>query len=73
MHHVWKLLSLNHTPGLFVVTAPTFGGMWPTFKPESATCDVGFRKRIYDSEEAQFIMILGIGRTTVISIALYTF
>jgi hypothetical protein len=65
--------SLNHIPGLFVATALTFGGMWPIFNPKSAIREMGFPQRLYDSKEAQSIMTLGMGRTTVIGMTLYTF
>ena len=57
--------SLNHVPDLFVATARTFGGMWPIFTTRSAIREMGFSQRLYDSKEAQSIMILVMGRTTV--------
>lgn len=65
--------SPNHIPALFVATALTFGGMWPIFNPKSAIREMGFPQRLYDSREAQSIMTLGMGRTTVIGMTLYTF
>lgn len=66
-------ISLTHIPALFVATALTFGGMWPLFNPKSAIREMGFPPRLYNSKEAQSIMTLGMGRTTVIGMALYTF
>lgn len=65
--------SPNQIPALFVATALTFGGMVPIFNPKSAIREMGFPQRLYDSKEAQAIMTLGMGRTTVIGLALYTF
>lgn len=65
--------SPNHIPALFVATALTYGGMWPIFNPKSAISEMGFPQRLYDSREAQSIMTLGMGRTTVIGMTLYTF
>ncbi|KAH3961262.1 hypothetical protein HBI56_200060 [Parastagonospora nodorum] len=47
--------------------------MVPIFNAKSAIREMGFPQRLYDSKEAQSIMTLGMGRTTVIGIALYTF
>ena len=57
--------SLNHVPDLFVATVRTFGGMLPIFTTSSAIRETGFSQRLYDSKEAQSIMILVMGRTTV--------
>lgn len=65
--------QLNHIPTLFVATALTFGGMLPIFNSEAAIREMGFPKRIHSSKEAQSIMILGMGRTTTIGLALWTF
>jgi hypothetical protein len=71
-HHV-ELFTLNHIPALFVATALTFGGMVPIFDAKFAIRETGFSQRLYNSKEAQSIMTLGMGRTTVIGLALYTY
>jgi hypothetical protein len=63
----------SHIPALFVATALTFGGMVPIFNAKSAIREMGFPPRLHNSKEAQSIMTLGMGRTTVIGMALYTF
>lgn len=65
--------TYTHIPSLFVATALTFGGMLPLFNPTSAIREMGFPPRIHDSPAAHTIMALGMGRTTVIGIALWTF
>lgn len=64
---------LTHIPSLFVATALTFGGMVPIFNAEFAIREMGIPQRIASSKEAQTIMILGMGRTTTIGLALWTF
>ena len=64
---------LTHLPTLFVATALTLGGMWPLYNPQSAIREMGFPARIHASKEAQAIMTLGMGRTTCIGLALWTF
>lgn len=63
----------THIPTLFVATALTLGGMWPLYNPQSAIREMGFPPRIHTSKEAQAIMTLGMGRTTCIGLALWTF
>lgn len=63
----------THLPTLFVATALTIGGMWPLYNPQSAIREMGFPARIHTSKEAQAIMTLGMGRTTCIGLALWTF
>ncbi|CAO2656024.1 Nn.00g048270.m01.CDS01 [Neocucurbitaria sp. VM-36] len=65
--------TLNHVPSLFVATALTFGGMIPIFNAEYAIREMGIPQRIAKSKEAQTIMIPGMGRTTTIGLALWTF
>jgi len=65
--------QLTHIPSLFVATALTFGGMVPIFNGEAAIREMGFPPRLHKSKEAQSIMTLGMGRTTTIGIALWTF
>jgi hypothetical protein len=65
--------NYTHLPTLFVATALTFGGMWPLYNPQSAIREMGFPARIHTSKEAQAIMTLGMGRTTCIGLALWTF
>ncbi|KAH7383205.1 hypothetical protein BKA66DRAFT_463344 [Pyrenochaeta sp. MPI-SDFR-AT-0127] len=65
--------ELNHVPALFVATALTFGGMVPIFNAEYAIREMGIPQRIASSKEAQTIMVLGMGRTTTIGLALWTF
>jgi hypothetical protein len=47
--------------------------MWPLYNPQSAIREMGFPARIHTSKEAQAIMTLGMGRTTCIGLALWTF
>jgi hypothetical protein len=70
---MFENFTLNHIPALFVATALTFGGMVPLFNAKSAIREMGLPQRLYNSKEAQSIMMLGMGRTTVIGLALYTF
>jgi hypothetical protein len=63
----------SHLPTLFVATALTFGGMLPLYAPQAAIREMGFPARIHASKEAQTIMTLGMGRTTTIGLALWTF
>jgi hypothetical protein len=70
---MFENFTLSHVPALFIATALTFGGMVPIFNAKSAIREMGFPQRLYDSKEAQSIMTLGMGRTTVIGLALYTF
>lgn len=70
---MFENFTLNHIPALFVATALTFGGMMPIFNAKSAIREMGFPPRLYNSKEAQSIMTLGMGRTTVIGLALYTY
>jgi hypothetical protein len=65
--------ALNHIPALYIATALTFGGMVPIFNGKLAISGMGFPQRMYDSKEAQSMMTLGMGRTTVIGLALYTY
>lgn len=60
-------------PSLFVATALTFGGMLPLFNPNSAIREMRFPPRIHNSPAAHTIMTLGMGRKTVIGMALWTF
>ena len=66
-------LTINHIPTLFVASALTFGGMIPIFNAEYAIREMGIPDRIARSKEAQTIMILGMGRTTTIGLAMWTF
>jgi hypothetical protein len=66
-------LKLSHIPSLFVATALAFGGMVPLFAPEAAIREMGLPLRLAKSVEAQSIMTLGMGRTSVIGFALWTF
>ncbi|KAF1845536.1 uncharacterized protein K460DRAFT_366403 [Cucurbitaria berberidis CBS 394.84] len=66
-------IAVNHIPTLFVAAALTFGGMVPIFNAEYAIREMGIPQRIAKSKEAQTIMILGMGRTTTIGLALWTF
>jgi hypothetical protein len=63
----------THIPTLFVASALTFGGMLPLVYPQAAIREMGFPARIHTSPAAQTIMTLGMGRTTVIGMALWTF
>jgi hypothetical protein len=65
--------TLTHLPTLFVASALTFGGMVPIFNAEAAIREMGLPPRISKSKEAQAMMILGMGRTTTIGLALWTF
>ncbi|KAF2849967.1 hypothetical protein T440DRAFT_121069 [Plenodomus tracheiphilus IPT5] len=64
---------LSHLPTLFVASALTFGGMVPLYNAEFAIREMGIPQRIASSKEAQTIMILSMGRTTTIGLALGTF
>jgi hypothetical protein len=70
MFHPFRL---THIPTIFVASALTFGGMVPLLAPEAAIREMGLPLRLAKSAEAQSIMTLGMGRTTVIGIALWTF
>ncbi|KAF2830923.1 hypothetical protein CC86DRAFT_367550 [Ophiobolus disseminans] len=70
---MFSTFQLTHIPSLFVASALTFGGMVPLFAPQAAIREMGFPARLHASKEAQSIMTLGMGRTTVIGIALWTF
>jgi hypothetical protein len=47
--------------------------MFDLFNPTSAVREIGFPQRIRDAPAAHTIMALGMGRTTVIGMALWTF
>ncbi|KAF2621569.1 hypothetical protein BU25DRAFT_353985, partial [Macroventuria anomochaeta] len=45
----------------------------PLYNPQSVICEMRFRARIHTSKEAQARLTLGMGRTTCIGLALWTF
>jgi hypothetical protein len=63
----------THLPILFMASALTFGGMLPLPHPQAAIREMDIPARVHASPAAQTIVTLGMGRTTVIDIVLWTF
>jgi hypothetical protein len=70
---MFNSLKSCHIPALLVASSLTFGGMLPLTHPAASIRHMGFPAQIYSSLAAQTIMTLGMGRTTVIGLALWTF
>jgi hypothetical protein len=69
---MFNSFNLCHIPSLLVASSLTFGGMLPLTHPAASIRYMGFPAQIYSSSAAHTIMTLGMCRTTVIGLALWT-